>query len=67
MSNKPTSAFEKAAAERATRIGMLGEFMAFLRHNRKWWLIPIAVVVLLFGIVVVLASTGVAPFIYSLF
>jgi len=67
MSDERTSAFEKAGAERGTRTGMLGECMAFLRHNRKWWLIPIAVVVLLFGILVMLASTGVAPFIYSLF
>ncbi|MCO5052751.1 MAG: DUF5989 family protein [Verrucomicrobiae bacterium] len=39
----------------------------FLRHNKKWWLIPILVVFLIFGLLILLAGTGVAPFIYTLF
>jgi uncharacterized protein DUF5989 len=46
---------------------LLAEFLDFLRHNKKWWLLPILVMVGLFGILMALASTGVAPFIYTLF
>jgi hypothetical protein len=43
------------------------EFYHFLRENKKWWLLPILLMIGLFGILVVLASTGVAPFIYTMF
>jgi hypothetical protein len=43
------------------------EFVDFLKHNKKWWLVPILLMVGLFGVLLALASTGVAPFIYTLF
>jgi len=46
---------------------ILREFADFLLHNKKWWLTPIIVVLLLFGLLIVLAGTGAAPFIYTLF
>jgi hypothetical protein len=46
---------------------LLAEFVEFLKHNKKWWLLPILVMVGLFGVLLALASTGVAPFIYTLF
>jgi hypothetical protein len=42
------------------------EFGDFLRHNKKWWLLPILIVLLLFGVLIFLSGTGVAPFIYTL-
>lgn len=45
----------------------LEEFLAFIVQNKKWWLIPIIVVLGLFGLLVMLSSTGAAPFIYTLF
>ena len=46
----------------------LREFALFLRTRKKYWLIPVLVVVALAGTLVVLAqSTAVGPFIYSLF
>ncbi len=39
----------------------------FLLHNKSWWLTPIIVLLLLVGLLVVLAGTGAAPFIYTLF
>lgn len=45
---------------------LLGEFIAFLRHNKKWWLLPILLVLLLFGVLIFLSGTGAAPFIYTL-
>lgn len=58
--------FEKAAEEQAGT-GFLREFLGFLRHNKKWWLLPVLVLLLLLGLLVVLSGTGLAPFIYTLF
>lgn len=49
------------------RPGVVAEFLDFLRHNKKWWLLPILVVLGLFGLLMAMASTGAAPFIYTLF
>lgn len=47
---------------------ILGEFLEFLRQEKKYWLAPIVVVLVLFGILLVFAqSSAMAPFIYSLF
>jgi hypothetical protein len=44
------------------------ELWAFLRTRKKFWLVPIVVMMLLFGALLVLAqSTAVAPFIYTIF
>jgi hypothetical protein len=46
----------------------LGELWAFMRERKKFWLLPIVVVLLLFGSLVVLTQGSVvAPFIYTLF
>jgi hypothetical protein len=47
--------------------GLIGEFWDFLRHNKKWWLTPIVLVLLLVGALVLLAGSSAAPFIYTLF
>ena len=64
MGEQPKS-FLEAAREKPR--GPVGEFVHFLRHNKKWWLTPIIVLLLLAGLLVVLGGTGAAPFIYSLF
>ena len=43
------------------------EFGEFLMESKKWWLIPILVVLLLVGVLVFLSSSVVAPFIYPIF
>jgi hypothetical protein len=46
----------------------LGELWAFMRVRKKFWLLPIILVLLLFGSVLVLTQGSVvAPFIYTLF
>ncbi len=52
----------------ARRIGIAGELLAFLWSNKRWWLVPMIIVVLLFSVVIALAqSSAIAPFIYSFF
>lgn len=61
----PRSAFEREAESEKT--GLLREYLDFLLHNKKWWLIPILLALLLVGVLIVLSSTAAAPFIYTLF
>ncbi|HMB80774.1 MAG TPA: DUF5989 family protein [Vicinamibacterales bacterium] len=47
---------------------IVGEFLQFLKQEKKYWLAPIVVVLVVFGLLLVFAQTSaVAPFIYSLF
>ena len=59
------SDFERLAKERQS--SLVGEFLHMIIENRNWWLIPIVVVLLLVSVLLVLGSTGAAPFIYTLF
>jgi hypothetical protein len=61
----PTNEFSSQAD--APQPGLLAEFVDFVRHNKKWWLIPILVTLGLVGLLVLLSSSAVAPFIYPLF
>jgi len=66
MKKKESSAFEKAAAAHGNN-GFFSDLWLFLKTNKKWWLIPILAVFLIAGLLVLLSSTGLAPFIYTLF
>ena len=46
---------------------LVAELVEFLRDNKKWWLTPILCVLAVFAVVAALASSPIAPFIYSLF
>jgi hypothetical protein len=40
----------------------------FMKHNRKWWMIPtIGTLLLVGGLLVLAQSSALAPFIYSIF
>jgi hypothetical protein len=46
----------------------LKELWAFMRERKKFWLLPIILVLLVFGALLVLTEgSAVAPFIYTLF
>lgn len=51
-----------------SRLGTMSELLAFLWQCKLWWLIPIVLVLLLFGMLLIFAqSSSIAPFIYTLF
>lgn len=50
-----------------SRTGLGGEFLAFLKDNKKWWLAPIIISIIGLGVLVMLGGTAAAPFIYTLF
>ena len=48
--------------------GMASELWAFMRVRKKWWLLPIILVMMLVGAIMIFAQTSVlAPFIYTVF
>ncbi len=50
------------------KLSILGEFAAFLKENKKLWLMPIIIVLVLLGALLVFAQTSaLAPFIYTVF
>jgi competence protein ComGC len=49
-------------------IDFLKELWAFMKARKKFWLLPIIIVLLLLGVLLVFAQgSAVAPFIYTLF
>ena len=64
MSSSNETMEELAGRRRQT---LASEFWDFLKHNKKWWLLPILVVFLGLGALVMLSGSGAAPFIYTLF
>ena len=50
------------------KLRVVREFWEFLGQQKKYWLVPIIVVLILLGLLMVFAqSSAVAPFIYTLF
>lgn len=50
------------------RMSVMTEFWEFLRQRKKFWLLPLVVILLLLGVVIVLtANSALAPFIYTVF
>jgi hypothetical protein len=66
MSDKRRNAFEEAAAKESGG-NLVSEMWGFLAVNRKWWLLPIIFIFLVFGLIGLVAGTGAAPFIYAIF
>jgi uncharacterized protein DUF5989 len=51
-----------------SKLRVMGELWEFMRYNKKYWLAPIVIVLVLVGFLLVLAKgSAVAPFIYTLF
>ena len=49
-------------------MSFLKEFIRFLRVRKKYWLLPIIIILLFFGSFIILSQgTAIAPFIYTIF
>jgi hypothetical protein len=47
---------------------VINELWQFMRENKKYWLAPIIIMLVLVGVMLVLAKgSAIAPFIYTLF
>jgi hypothetical protein len=66
MSEQEKTEFEKAA-DGEEGGGLARDLLGFLKESKKWWLIPLALVLLTLALLIFLSSTGAAPFIYTLF
>lgn len=65
MPKSSSKDFEKLAAER--EIGLISELWLFLKHTKKFWLLPLVITLVVVGFLVYLSSSAAAPFIYTLF
>ena len=50
----------------ASKPGCCGKFVAFLSYNKKYWLIPLLLVLLVLGALIALGGTQAALFIYPI-
>jgi len=51
-----------------SKFKIIGQFWSFMRVNKKFWLLPIVVILILFGTILVFAQgSAFAPFIYAIF
>ena len=51
-----------------SKLTLANEFWLFLRQTKKYWLLPIIIVLLLVGALLIFAQTSaLAPFVYSVF
>jgi competence protein ComGC len=46
---------------------IIKDLWGFLKERKKWWLLPMIMVLLLMGILIMASGSAVAPFIYTLF
>jgi hypothetical protein len=66
MSDEKKTAFEEAGKQ-AER-GLVAEFIQMLKENKKYWMVPLILVLLGFGALIILSGGSViAPFIYTIF
>jgi hypothetical protein len=52
----------------ASNFGVVSELLSFLWNRKLWWLIPMVIVLMIFGLLFIFASaSGIGPLIYTLF
>jgi len=50
------------------RLQIVAEYLQFLKHQKKWWMLPIIMLLLLLGLLVLFTQgSPLAPFIYTVF
>ena len=66
MSDEQKNSFEQAGQDQK-QPSLLGDIVKMLAENKKFWLIPLILGLLVFGLLIVFGGTAAAPFIYTLF
>lgn len=66
MSDQEKKRFDQIDPEQRN-MSLVAEFIYMLKHNKKYWMIPLILMLLGFSLLLLLGSTGAAPFIYTLF
>ncbi len=61
----PREEFESLAQQPPS--GLVRDFIDFLRTNKRWWLAPLLVVLVILSVMIMVTNTAVGPFIYVLF
>ena len=64
MSDETKTSFEQAGEKQG---GLASEFFAMLKQNKKYWLVPLVLLLLGLGLLIILGGSAAAPFIYTLF
>lgn len=67
QSEEPSQRDEFARLSEQPGPGLLQEIAGLILHNKKWWLVPLILALMLVGAIIFLGSTPAAPFIYTLF
>ena len=62
---KESNAFVEAGEDE--QMGLVAEFIGFIKENKKYWLIPLMIILLLMGLILIAGGSSFAPFIYTLF
>lgn len=67
MSAEQPKTFREAGETKPLSLGE--EILQMLKHNKKYWMIPLLLFIVLFGLILILGQPGspIAPFIYTLF
>jgi len=65
MKEESPNEFQKLSEQKNR--GLLREIISFALSNKKYWLIPFVLTLLILGSLVVLSGSSAAPFIYTLF
>ncbi len=51
-----------------SKLSIFAELWAFMRERKKWWLLPIILIITLLGLILIFAQgSALAPFIYTIF
>ena len=66
MDKQQPSKFEEAISD-SGREGVLSDFWYLLKRTKKWWLVPLLIILVALGAVMLAGGTAAAPFIYTLF
>jgi len=67
MADRQDESSQFAREAHAHQQGFLSELWQFITQNKKWWLTPIVIILVAFGLLIALGGTAAAPFIYTLF